>query len=81
MRSNYTFYSYADAEMTFPTCAEFASYMNSSLAECVPWVESRTAMRLSIVVCKGALIMLVGRAFALTQSIRSVAGRPIDVVL
>jgi hypothetical protein len=33
MRSNYTFYSYADAEMTFPTCAEFASYMNSSLAE------------------------------------------------
>jgi hypothetical protein len=33
MRSNTTFYSYADAEMTFPSCAEFSAYLNTSLAK------------------------------------------------
>jgi len=33
LRSNLTFYSHADGDTAFPSCAQFAAYVNSSLAE------------------------------------------------
>jgi len=41
MRSNTTFYSFADSEKSFPSCSNFAAYMNSSLSEVRRTCESR----------------------------------------